>query len=131
MKKIGFVDIALAFLSLFLCLGTAFLFHPCGPKADGSWMLCHWAGNMIVALGAAFSAASVARLFFPKDIKVGFSIAFIPFSIVTILVPGVLVRMCGMKDMRCWTATRPAALILAGAICALSVADIIFSAKKK
>ncbi len=131
MKKIGFVDIALAFLSLFLCLGAAFLFHPCGPKADGSWMLCHWAGNMIVALGAAFSAASLARFFLPKDIRTGLSIAFIPFSIVTILVPGVLVRMCAMKDMRCWSATRPAALIIAIAIFALSVVDIIFSAIKK
>ena len=131
MKKITFFDIALIVLSLLLCLGTAFLFHPCGPKEDGSWMLCHWAGNVVVALGAAFSAVSVARLFLPKSIKTGISVAFLPFALITLLVPGVLVKMCMMHDMRCWTVMRPAVVIVSVLIIIISIVDIVLAAVKK
>ena len=131
MKKITFFDIALILLSLLLCLGTAFIFHPCGPKEDGSWMLCHWAGNVIVAMGAAFSAASIARLFLPKEIKTGISITFIPFAIISLLVTGLLVKMCMMHDMRCWVVMRPSVVILSVLIIIISIVDIIVAAVKK
>ena len=131
MKKITFFDVALIVLSLLLCFGTAFIFHPCGLKDDGSWMMCHWAGNVIVALGAAFSAASLARFFLPKSIKIGISVSFIPFSIITLLVPGVLVKMCMMHDMRCWSVMKPAVVIISVFIIITSIADIILAAVKK
>ena len=131
MKKITFFDIALLALSIALCFGTAFIFHPCAPKADGSWMLCHWAGNIVVALGAAFCAASVARLFAPKDFKSGISAAFVPFALVALLVPGILIKMCMMRDMRCWSVMRPAVAILCVLIIIASVADLILTAIKK
>ena len=131
MKKITFFDVAFILLSVLLCFGTFFVFHPCGPKDDGSWMVCHWAGNVIVALGAAFSAASLARFFLPKSIKIGISVSFIPFSIITLLVPGVLVKMCMMHDMRCWSVMKPAVVIISVFIIITSIADIILAAVKK
>ena len=130
MKKINAFDIVLTLLSLVLCLGTAFLFHPCGPKVDGSWMLCHWARNVIIALGAVFSAASIARFFLNDNITTGISISFIPLSVITCLVPGILVKMCGMKDMRCWSVMRPCVLVFSIAICVISVVDIILTVTK-
>ena len=131
MKKITVFDLALCLLSLALCFGTVFVFTACGPKEDGSWMLCHWADRTVVALAAAFLAASVIRFFVSKDVKKGISIAFIPFSVITLLIPGKIIRLCMMHDMRCWTLMKPFVTVTAVLILAVSIAEVIVRGIKK
>ena len=131
MKKVTLFDVVLCVLSLALCLGTAFVFHPCGPKDDGSWMLCHWAGRTVVALGAAFVLASIIRFFVPAEAKKGFSLAFLPFSVVTFLVPGFLIKMCMMHEMRCWSVMKPFVSVLTVLILIAALVDVILGVIKK
>lgn len=131
MKKVSFIDVALLILALILCLGSHFAFHACPAKADGSWMVCHWAERVVTALGAVFVILSAARFFFESKVKAGLSLSFIPLSIVTALVPGVIVNLCMMKDMHCHTVMRPSVIVLSILICALSVVDILVLQKKK
>lgn len=131
MKKVSFIDVALLILALILCLGSHFVFHACPAKADGSWMVCHWAERVVTALGAVFVILSAARFFFESKVKAGLSLSFIPLSIVTALVPGVIVNLCMMKDMHCHTVLRPGVIVLSILICALSVVDILLLQKKK
>ena len=33
-------------------IGIRTFFAPCGPKEDGSWMSCHWAGQAVTGTAA-------------------------------------------------------------------------------
>ena len=126
MKKVSFIDIIFLVLSLVFLFGTKCAFHACAPKQDGSWMLCHWAEQVIVALGVVFTVLSLSRFFIRDNkIKAGISISFVPLSVLTLLVPGVLVNLCMMKEMRCHTVMRPSVVVLSILIAALSVVDSI------
>ena len=129
MKKLSASDIILLVLSLILLFGTKYAFHACPAKADGSWMLCHWAEHVVIALGTVFSFLSVARFFVDEKIKSGISLSFVPLSVVTALVPGLLVNLCMMKDMRCHTTMRPAVIVIAILIAAISLVDFIVRQK--
>ena len=133
MKKLSFsiIDIVFLLLSLMLCVGTAFVFHACGPKPDGSWMNCHWAEHVVIALGAVFVVLSVARICMRSTtLKAGCTLAFVPLAVVTALVPKVLVPLCMMKDMRCHTVMRPAVFVLSVLLALLSLATVIVELKK-
>lgn len=130
-KSISIIDVLLSFAAVALCFGTVFIFHPCGPKPDGSWMLCHWAERVIVAMGATFFALCAVRFFVSRSIKTGISICFIAFSIITMLVPGVLINLCMMHSMRCWTVMKPAVTVISILIAVLSSIDVIISIVKK
>ena len=130
MKKITIIDIIFVIISVFLCFGAEFIFNACGPKPDGSWMNCHQVQNITVLFGLAFTVLNIARLFFNNLVKLGISVANGIFSIVLMFVPGHAIHLCMMKDMRCWTVTKPVILVLSFAILALSIADIVYDIKK-
>ncbi len=130
MKKVTFFDIALLVLSLFLAFGTAFVFHACGPKADGSWMNCHQAESIVVWVGAVLSVLSIVRLFVPEGVKTGLSISFIPFSVFASFVPGVIIHLCMMHDMRCHAITRPAVLVISILIAVFAAVDVVLAVAK-
>ncbi len=135
MKKGALVNVILLVLSILLCAGVKFAFHACAPKDDGSWMLCHWAEQVVFSVGAVFSLLSLAR-FFLKDskIKAGISISFVPLSILVAFIPNTLIPLCMMKEMRCHTVMRPSVLVLCVLLAAVSVIDSIVllkSEKKK
>ena len=131
MKKVSFADIAFLILSLILCLGSHFAFHACPAKPDGSWMVCHWAERAVTALAAVFVILSAARFFLESKTKLGISISFLPLSVLEVLLPGVIVNLCMMKEMHCHTVMRPAVVVLSILLAALSVVDILVLLKKK
>ena len=51
-------------LSLILTIGIKTFFSGCGPKEDGSWMLCHWTEQTIFILGICLSIISLIALIF-------------------------------------------------------------------
>ena len=132
MKKINLQDVILLVLSLLLAFGTEFFFHACPAKDDGSWMRCHWAENAVFAAGIALSVLALARFFISdQKIKAGISFSFLSFSLLAAFVPGIVIPLCMMKDMRCHTVMRPSVIVLSILICALSVVDILVLQKKK
>ena len=130
MKKVSASDLILLVLSLILLFGSHFGFHACPPKADGSWMLCHWAEHTVTALGIVFAVLSLVRFFVDFRIKSGISLSFVPLTLFTALVPGLIIKLCMVKDMRCHTVMRPAVIVLSLLILSVSVIDFIVSLKK-
>ncbi len=126
-------DFILLALTLLLSLGTAFLFHPCShTKPDGTWMMCHYAAIIIIALGTVMSVLSLVRVFIADNkIKAGVSLSFIPLSILTFLVPKILIPLCGNLEMRCHTIMRPAVCINAAVILICAVLDFIQLVRQK
>ncbi|MBO5574333.1 MAG: DUF4418 family protein, partial [Clostridium sp.] len=48
--RIRATDIALTIISFLFLIGTKTIFGPCGPKEDGSFMTCHWAGQALFGI---------------------------------------------------------------------------------
>ena len=130
MKKVSASDFILLVLSLILLFGSHFAFHACAPKPDGSWMLCHWAERTVTVLGIVFVMLSVVRFFVDFRTKNGISLSFIPLALFTALVPGFIIKLCMIKDMRCHTVMKPAVIVLSILILLVSLIDFIVSLKK-
>ena len=128
-KEIGVADILLLILSSALLLGVLTVFAPCGPKEDGGWMTCHWAGNAVAGVAAALTACAVARILVGKA-RFGLDFAMIAMAALATQLPGRLIPLCMMADMRCRAVMKPAATVCAVLIIAAALWDILARARK-
>ena len=125
-KKLGVPQVLLTVLGLAFLLGSVLVFHPCGPKEDGSWMNCHWAGVAVSLCAAAVTVLAAVRLFVPgRRVRQVLSGLTIPFSLAAAVIPGNVIHLCMMADMRCRALMRPAAIIFAVLCIAAAAWDII------
>lgn len=130
--KIGISDIILLVLSIIFLVGILTFFKTCGPKTDGSWMTCHWAGNVVTGLAAVLALISLVHLLIPdRKIKMGLSVSIIPISVLAILVPGILINTCMADVMRCNAIMKPSVIIISGLMIVFSVFDIFRYVKKE
>ena len=119
-------DIVLLVLSVLLFVGTWLFFGACGPKEDGSWMNCHWAELVIIAVGAVLIVQSVLRfLFSSRDAKTAFSISALTTAVFTAFVPNRLIKLCMMNDMHCQAVMKPAVTVIAVIIALAAAVDIV------
>ena len=123
-KKIRPTDIALLALSLCLALGVALVFKPCAAHEDGGWMTCHWAGQAVLGIGIALCVLAVARLFLDGKARQGLDLAFIAFAGLAALLPGSLINLCMMANMRCRAVMRPAVIVVSALIVVAALIDI-------
>ena len=129
--RIGAGDVLLLVGSAAFLLGSLLVFGPCGPKEDGSWMTCHWAGNALSGLAAVLTVISLIHVFVPHArIKQGLSCGMIPVAILAALAPGHVVGLCMHADMRCHTVMAPSAMVFAVAIVVFAVIDLILQRKR-
>lgn len=123
--KLSARDIAILALSVIYSVGIETFFKPCAQKSDGSWMLCHWAGNSVFAFSLAILAISLAHFFISDSrAKIGLSAALIPVSLFSALIPGIFVRLCISNTMRCHTIMRPSVIIISVLLIIVAVIDI-------
>lgn len=124
-KSFGISDILLIVAAVIYLVGVFTVFSACGPKDDGSWMTCHWAGQIIKGLSVTVLITSLVHaLIRNSGIKAGISIAMIPEAVLSMLVPGVLVNLCMMNNMHCHTMMRPGTCICSGFVLVMAVMDI-------
>ncbi len=127
-KKINITvtDIVLLLITAAYLILLQTVFKECGPKDDGSFMACHWAGRAIFAFGIVLTVSSVAHTLLPsKDTKLGLSISILVTSIVAFFIPGTLIKICGMETMKCHTHTKPANTVFAILTAVAALADIV------
>ncbi len=124
-KNFRVLDLIFAILNILFFLGAIFVFHPCGPKDDGTWMTCHWAGNAISLMGAFGTILSIINIFVKNETKLGLYIANIVIFIGTILIPGTLINLCMMSDMRCNAITKPCTIVFSIIIILFAVINLI------
>lgn len=129
--NIGATDILLCVISVFFVAGIFVIFNPCGPKSDGSWMLCHWAGNAVKGTSFVLLAISLAHILLGNSfVKIGLDIAAIPLSIFAALIPANVIPLCMMKEMRCHTVMHPAVIVVSILLIVSVSLDILSQLKK-
>lgn len=130
--NIGKSDIILIVISVVFLIGILTVFAPCGPKEDGAWMSCHWAGHAVAGAAAVLVVLSVIHLFIADaKIKTGISIAIIPVSILAAIIPDGFISLCMMNTMRCHSVMHPAAIVMAILTVAAALLDIFIQRKNK
>lgn len=129
-SKVSVMDIVLLVLSLAFFLGILFVFDPCGPKEDGGWMTCHWAGRAVSGVAGAILATSLIHIFAGDcRTKIGLDLAILPMALLSALIPGKLIGLCMMADMRCRAVTAPAVTVFSVLLIAAAVIDLLIGRK--
>ena len=125
-SRIGITDIVLLLITGLYFAGTMTVFAPCGPKADGSFMACHWAGQALRGMAAGMLILAVLHVFSrDRGVKTGISLALMVMAGITFALPGHLIQLCMMEDMRCHLVTKPAGTVSAVLTLAAAAADLI------
>ena len=131
MKRIHFSDILPAVLSGLFLLGILFVFHPCGPKEDGTWMSCHWAGVAVTVCAALITVLSLAHLALPDPkVKTVLSVLTILAAAAAAVIPGNVIHLCMMAGMRCRSIMRPAVIVFSVLIILSALWNILLSRKR-
>ena len=111
-----------ALLSALLVLGVLTVFSACGMKDDGTWMKCHGAQTAVAKFGggmtALFLLAAVLRNTALKTVLYGLGIVG---SVAVFLIPEMILPMCMMRTMRCYTVMQPFVRIMVVLIAASGV----------
>lgn len=124
MKRFTVCDFLLPVLALALLLGLLFVFGPCAPGEDGGWMTCHWAGQALKGIAALALSLSLLHLIpAPNQRKIGLDLALMGTAVLALCVPGRLIGLCMMADMRCRSVMTPAVTVLSVLLIAVSLAD--------
>ncbi len=125
MKKAHYQYIQIL-LCLILLIGTLTIFSGCAMKDDGTWMKCHKA-QIAVNIGAAIlTVLSALQVFIHKNpVKVLLSVSIAAGSVIVFLIPGILMLMCMMHTMRCYTLMQPFVRIISVLIAGFSVPGIL------
>ncbi|MFC2821867.1 MAG: DUF4418 family protein [Sphaerochaeta sp.] len=136
MKKKLLSDIltcAVFILSIFLAVGSVSIFHACGPKADGDFMICHWAERTVTAMGCVISVISLIALLSGKNMgqRKGALLSTLPCLIMTAFVPNNIIRLCMMETMRCHTVMKPAVIGIVIVIFTVAVIAVFVSRDTK
>lgn len=128
-RRITSADIVLLLLTLAFFLGLLFVFGPCGPGEDG-WMTCHWAGQAARGVAGLMLALAFLRLL-PggPERKIGLDLALICSSMLAVLIPGRLIGLCMMRQMRCHSLMTPAVTVFSFLILLVSLVDLLAQRK--
>lgn len=111
MKKYiaGILIITIGLLVFFAPFGYA---QVCMPKADGSFMKCHWMGEAVRMLGGLITALGVIFLL-SKRSRIGIAFSNIGLGVCLILLQTVVIGTCKNAAMHCNVYTKPVILLLA------------------
>ena len=113
-RRIGVSDILLLVFSVVELIGIRTFFAPCGPKEDGSWMSCHWAGQAATGTAAVLVVLALVHLLVRnRGVKLGLDAGLVAVAVCSALFPGKLIGLCMMADMRCHRLTVPGVTVCA------------------
>ena len=113
-RRIGVSDILLLLFSVVELIGILTFFAPCGPKEDGSWMSCHWAGQAVTGTALVLVVLALVHLLVrDRGMKLGLDVGLAVTAICSALLPGKLIGLCMMADMRCHRLTVPGVTVCA------------------
>ncbi len=118
-------------LSVLFLLGSIFLFNTCAPKDDGSWMTCHWAGNIVTGLAAVLCILALAINFVSLSVKKGIYFASLLLELFTAFVPGKIIHLCMMSEMKCNALSKPCVIVFSLILAVYSLLNLFSKTKSK
>ena len=112
MKKLSIPACVTLALALLIAVGSQTFLGSC-VHDDGSFGACHWAGRMLMGVGALLAVQSLLALI-ARDHgrRAGLFLAMAPTALLGILTPGTIISLCGMATMRCRALMQPAMILL-------------------
>ena len=117
---------------LLLAVGSMTVFSACGPKEDGTLMICHNAQIRVAMCGIGLAVLfAIAAFVKSKAIKLICDTAALVLSVVTFMTPGVLVQICHLSNIHCQVRLKPFTRGAALFIALLAVWDILRIIKEK
>ena len=119
-------------ISAVFFIGMLTFLKPCGPKEDGTFMSCHYAGIVLIILAAGMLAVSLLGLF-QKSSAAGTAAGVLQviLSAFVLIVPGTVIGLCMMPGMRCRSVMRPGSIICAVLMLLAGLAGILISRRDK
>lgn len=115
MSKNKITGIVIALLGLLTALIPTVIFKVCAAM-DGKFMKCHWTSQVEVALGIAVLVLGLLIVLSKENAAASaYAVASAVNGVLVILIPTVVIGVCGSADMPCHSGTKPA-LIIAGAL---------------
>lgn len=131
-KRVSAADIARILVTALFLAGMMTVFRPCGPKADGSFMNCHRAGEAVRNIAAALLVLSVLHAApAGRTVKNCLSCGMILLSLAAAFIPGHVIGLCMMPEMRCRLLTQPAAVVFSVVTAVLAAADLWAGIRQK
>ena len=131
--KIGIPEILLAVSAILFMIGIRAWFPVCDVMGDTA-MPCHWAGEMLKALSILFLTLSLAHAVIPNGAaKIGVDVSLTGLSVLTLNIPGNIIRTCSNADMACRKSTHPWTIAFCVVMIVLVLADCVlyFSLRSK
>ena len=115
MSKNKITGIVIALLGLLTALIPTVIFKVCAAM-DGKFMKCHWTSQVEVALGIAVLVLGLLIVLAKENAaSSAYAVASAINGVLVILIPTVVIGVCGSADMPCHSGTKPA-LIIAGSL---------------
>ena len=130
--RIRATDIALLIIGLLFLAGTKTVFGPCGPKEDGSFMTCHWAGQALFGIACVLALLAVLHLVIAsRGVRLGLDIAIAALAVLVWWLPGNLISLCMMPSMHCRMTMKPGSMVFAALFLIAAAADLIIGREQR
>ena len=130
MKKFSIPAVAALIISVVIAVGSVSFLSPCIHE-DGSFGVCHWAGQALLGTGVLMAVLSLLALIIPDHgIRSGLFLSVIASAVLGMLIPGTLIDLCHMATMRCRAVMRPAMIILCLFAAVFAIVGLILEQRK-
>jgi hypothetical protein len=128
MKNRLITGIAIVILGLLLAVGVQTIFPVC--EAGEKIMKCFWTGRAASGIGGVIAVIGIFLLIFKdKRTRIGLLLALIPLGIYALLIPNLLIGVCGGAHMNCRALALPAITIISATVTVFSAASAIWLLK--
>jgi hypothetical protein len=125
MKNRLITGITIVILGLLLAVGVQTIFPVC--EAGDKIMKCFWTGRAASGIGGVIAAIGILLLMFKdKRTRIGLLLSLVPIGIYAVLIPNVLIGVCGGAHMDCRALALPAITIIGAAVSVISAASAIW-----
>ncbi len=112
MKNRIFSGLLVAVFGSLIALGPQFLFKVCEAEGD-MIMRCFWTGRAEIGIGGVIFLSGLFLAFFKNPaLRFGVNLGLIPLGILTLLIPTVLIGVCGSHSMECRILALPSLVVL-------------------
>lgn len=112
-------------LGILTAIGPHTIFAVC-EAMDGKFMKCHWTAQAEIGNGAIIAILGFLLFLSSHTIRVGLQIALLALSIQTILLPNVLIGVCGGNHMSCHSLTLPALNVIGIVSIVIGAVNLIY-----
>ena len=116
---------AFTILGLLTAIGPQTIFAVCDAM-DGKYMKCHWTAQAELGNGVIIAILGFLLFLSSEKVRVGLQAALLLLSLQTILLPNLLIGMCGGNHMSCRALTLPALDVIGAVSIVIGAVNLIY-----